>query len=301
MSTPNGNSNTNNLPSGITTTDSLFRSIEIFQHPQTFGHILDAGTGKHSLRWISGLIHAGKATSYTAVTADEQMRQSVYEEAKALGIESQGKVIIGNWFESSVSSSEEPNDTSELCGDEVYDTILADYLVGAMDGFSPYFQDLIFPRLSRHLKPSGRLFVVGLQPIPDKLPGDADVFCRVTKLRDACILLAGHRCYREYPVHWIKRNLEGGGLSVMSVDTYPILYTKETIGRQLNVAKSKLSYFPSKGLAKEMEVVIEEMEKEVKVIMERNGGTLKIGFDYVIAAEKKSTGDSCGAFLGLKD
>lgn len=61
-----------------------------------------------------------------------------------------------------------------------------------MDGFSPYYQDLIFSRLSQHLHPKhGRLYIVGLNPIPDKVDGDGQIICEVTKLRDACILLAG--------------------------------------------------------------------------------------------------------------
>jgi 2-polyprenyl-6-methoxyphenol hydroxylase-like FAD-dependent oxidoreductase len=39
---------------------------------------------------------------------------------------------------------------------------IADYLVGAIDGFSPYFQDRAFPRLARHLAPGGRMYVIGL-------------------------------------------------------------------------------------------------------------------------------------------
>jgi hypothetical protein len=38
------------------------------------------------------------------------------------------QIVIGNW-----------QDPSFLHG-EKYDTILADYLIGAIDGFSPYFQ-----------------------------------------------------------------------------------------------------------------------------------------------------------------
>jgi len=111
------------------------------------------------------------------------MQQNVMEEAKKLQVDSLGQIVIGNWDDSTGSPS--------LCENEMYDTILSDYLVGAIDGFSPYFQDLIFPRLSQHLKPGGRLYVVGLNPIPDNAEGDANIICKVTKLRDACILLAG--------------------------------------------------------------------------------------------------------------
>ena len=67
----------------------------------------------------------------------------------------------------------------DLLEGKKYDTILADYLVGAIDGFSPYFQDQIFERITSHLNPGGRLYVVGLQPIPDEVEGDGNVFCKV--------------------------------------------------------------------------------------------------------------------------
>lgn len=67
----------------------------------------------------------------------------------------------------------------DLLEGKKYDTILADYLVGAIDGFSPYFQDQIFERITLHLNPGGRLYVVGLQPIPDEVEGDGNVFCKV--------------------------------------------------------------------------------------------------------------------------
>ena len=175
--------------------DVLFNCIERNQKKYSvddeigFGRILDAGTGSHSLRWIASLIHNSNNSAsdkslhishFTAITADQNMKDAVLKEAKSLNIENKGDVIIGNW-----------KDETLLQDEEKFDTILADYLVGAMDGFSPYFQDLIFERLGRHLKPGGKLYVVGLNPIPDKTPGDANVFCKVTKLRDACILLAG--------------------------------------------------------------------------------------------------------------
>merc|ERR1719384_2731045 len=169
----------------------------------------------------------------------------------------------------------------------MFDTILADYLVGAMDGFSPYYQDMIFPRLAKHLVPGGRIYVVGLNPIPDKVNDDADIFCRVTKLRDACILLAGHRCYREYPIDWIERHLERAGLKVMSSSQFPIMYSHAAIVRQLNVARSKLPLFLSKTLAKEMGEEIDKLEKESKEATDRSpNGRLKLGFDYVVSAEK---------------
>ena len=128
---------------------------------------------------------------FFAVTADLTMQSNVIDEAKKLGVDMYGKVVMGNW------------DGPSLCEHEMFDTILADYLIGAIDGFSPYFQDLIFPRLCNHLNTGGRLYVVGLNPIPDFVEGDGNLICKVTKIRDACILLAG----KEYLVYTIKKFL----------------------------------------------------------------------------------------------
>lgn len=96
------------------------------------------------------------------------------------------------------------NDIRLQLKDRQFDVILVDYLIGAMDGFSPHQQDLMLPTLARYLKPGGRMYIVGLEPIPD----DEGLLGKVRRVRDACILLAGHKCYREYPVAWIHRQID---------------------------------------------------------------------------------------------
>lgn len=289
--------------------DKLFGCIERNQAltGKSFGKFLDAGTGSHSLRWIASLI-VGKnkqdnkdgngnnddddpvsflnIEEYTAITADEGMRRTVLKEAQELGIEQYGRILIGNWQTTSSASSS----STELCHGEMYDTILADYLVGAMDGFSPYYQDMIFPRLNQHLKPGGRLYVIGLNPIPhrDDTDANANIICQVARVRDACILLAGHRCYREYPVEWIERHLEKvPGLKVVQSSRFPIMYSHAAIVRQLNVARSKLPLFPSRALAKEMGEVIDDLERQsLEATARLPNGRIRFGFDYVVTAEK---------------
>mmetsp|Transcript_6547 Transcript_6547/g.14222 ORF Transcript_6547/g.14222 Transcript_6547/m.14222 type:complete len:533 (+) Transcript_6547:14-1612(+) len=254
--------------------------------------------------------------SYTAITADETMRKNVLREAQELGIETNGDVIIGNWAngversgsidpitfdpvkgESTDSNGDSVETTDNnrnnqkrkplLLQNQTYQTILADYLVGAIDGFSPYFQDLIFPRLFPHLSPGGRLYIIGLQPIPDRVPGDANIMCKITKIRDACILLANHRCYREFPLDWIQRHVKRAGLKVLETRTYPIRYDHATMVRQINVARSKLRLFPSKAMAEEMRKVLDGLEKESLEVTRRVvGGRVTLGFDYVVVAEK---------------
>jgi hypothetical protein len=252
--------------------DALFGCIEKHQGDKPFGKFLDAGTGLHSLRWIGTLEHKGMIR-FTAVTADQTMQKNVQNEADALEISHLGDIIIGNWF------GEPPIELKDM-----YDTILADYLIGAMDGFSPYRQDEMIGKLLQYLKPTGRLYIVGLQPIPDKAPGDADIICQVRRVRDACILLAGHRCYREYPMDWIHRQIteqHNNELTLINSTTFPILYRHATIVKQINVARSKFPYFPSSELAEEMKKVLDDLEHKSKEATDRAGGRIRLGFDYM--------------------
>lgn len=258
--------------------DVLFGCMERLQADKPWGDLLDAGTGLHSLRWIATLpIH-----SFTAVTADTTMQRNVEIEAQALGMEDRGRVVKGNWFP--------PNNGEESLvdtfGGQQFDTILADYLIGAMDGFSPYQQDLMIPLLTKLLKPQGRLYIVGLEPIPDRMDGPGNIVCRVRQVRDACILLAGHRCYREYPLQWVQRQITSNApdLQLLQSHQYPILYKHETIVRQINVGRSKFSYF-TPDLATAMGKVLDELEQESLEATQREG-KIQVGFDYVVAAER---------------
>jgi hypothetical protein len=326
--------------------DALFGAIEEIQQQQQsqqdskqdsirqFGHILDAGTGLHSIRWIATLVGTNNdtgegtgacttatattplVTKFTAITADTTMQRNVQDEVDALGICRKGQVVVGNWFPSTgpgptaaivgTATTQTHGSTSSLdlwLDEDGYDTILADYLIGAMDGFSPYQQDQMIPLLSRYLKPGGRLYIVGLQPLPDKVdasthpnPADAaaaNIICRVRQVRDACILLAGHRCYREYPLEWIERqiNNESSLELIEPSKQFPILYRYATIQKQIQVARSKLKLFDSSfssELALEMSKTLDQLDAQAKKACDEiPGNKIKLGFDYVVAAEKK--------------
>lgn len=269
--------------------DALFGSIEKRQGAKPFGTILDAGTGLHSLRWIATLGYKGMK-KFTAVTADETMQRNCQRELEALGLADTGKVVMGNWF---ADDENEPQHTLNFEGEQLFDVILADYLIGAMDGFSPYKQDLILPKLVKHLKPDGRLYIVGLEPIPDTVPidnldTDAGIVCKVRQVRDACILLAGHRCYREYPVDWVHRQIHGlaPDLVLLQTKQFPILYRHATIVKQINVGRSKLPYMPV-SLQETMRKVLDELEAEsLQATTKSPTGRIQLGFDYVVTAEK---------------
>jgi hypothetical protein len=287
--------------------DALFGHIEKQQGSKPFGSFLDAGTGVHSLRWIATLAeeddeHAktqqktspSTMTDFTAVTADETMRKNVQREVDSLGMSQLGQVVIGNWFPPNGDDTQSLKsiDLDEEGNLKLYDTILADYLIGAMDGFSPYAQDQMIDKLAKRLKPGGRLYIVGLQPLPDSEgPPDSpqNIICEVRKVRDACILLAGDRCYREYPLDWIERQINATltqtdktTLELLHSKKFPILYRHNTIVKQIQVARNKLSRFPTKELTNEMRAVLSDLEKRSKeATAKMPDNRIPLGFDYV--------------------
>jgi hypothetical protein len=104
------------------TASTLFRHIETLQGRRPWGSMLDAGTGSGSIRWIQSLA----TERWTAVTGAEGHARQVADQAAAQRRPGD-RILLGNWA-----------DPALLAG-EAYDTVLADYLLGAIDGFAPYF------------------------------------------------------------------------------------------------------------------------------------------------------------------
>jgi SAM-dependent methyltransferase len=265
--------------------DVLFGCIEQMQGGRPWGSLLDAGTGLHSLRWIATL---DGVTDFVAVTADDKMRNNCQREMDAINLE--GRLVLGNWF-----SDNPAQDLMQILPQASFDVILADYLIGALDGFSPYRQDELIARLARLLKPQGRLYIVGLEPIPDSVNGPANVMCKVRQVRDACILLAGHRCYREYPLEWVQRQVRDytPQLKLIDSSSFPILYRHATILKQIDVARSKFPLFANSALRESMKQVCNQLEEEsYKATQKAANNKLQLGFDYVVVAEKVATPDT---------
>ncbi len=81
-----------------------------------WGRVLDAGTGSHSLGWLLAL----RSEQVTAVTGDEAMLRDVMRDFTGKLRAGKDKVVIGNW----------KND--DFLEGEMFDVILADYLLGAL-------------------------------------------------------------------------------------------------------------------------------------------------------------------------
>jgi len=244
----------------------IFDYIKSVQGDIPWGSILDAGTGGHSLDWIINQ----EPESWTAITGDIR-RQKQMEDWFSGKIRKQDKVITGNW-----------RDANLLKG-EVFDVVIADYLVGSLDAFSPYFQDKIFERLKPHV--GKRLYITGAEPIPDKAEGNphGTIVIEVCKVRDACILLAGERPYREFPLDLILRYLSNAGFSIEGVGFFETTYSVGFIEKQIEVAKSKLYKIENQQLAESLKQHIKDLNKRVRKLK----WGISFGSDYVVVASPK--------------
>lgn len=236
---------------------------ELHGRDQPWGHVLDAGTGSHSLGWLAAL----DSSSLTAVTGDQHMLRDMQSQFRGK-LRAQDELVIGNW-----------RDDDFLKG-RTFDVIVADYLLGALEGFAPYYQHKLLRRLKRHLKPGGMLFFVGTEPIPEKAStAAAQLICDVWRLRDAAILLGSdrRRPYREYPQSWVLEHA-APDYRVIGSGSFPIVYGPRTVSRQLGVARRKLPLM--EGEVREgMSQLIESMEVRIAATDWRG---VRLGEDYAI-------------------
>lgn len=247
--------------------DTLFAYLRDLQGDTPWGDVLDAGTGWCSLRWLVSL----PSNSITAVTAcprrAEQLRRSLTFKLRPID-----RLVVGNWVD------------EDLLKDEVFDVVLADYLVGAVDRFAPYFQSRLLRRLRRHVRDN--FYVIGLEPYGDPDQSvDASLVTRIANLRDACLLHAQDRPHREYPRWWMVEELERHGFEVTSSRSFPIRYGASFVNAELDVAVEALNRIP-KSLARTLATEERELRREALRRIERQG-PLCWGFDYVIGARKK--------------
>ncbi len=246
----------------------LFRYIQKIHGDRPWGSVLDAGTGVQSLRWIADL----PTESWTAISAAPSHAAPL---RKAIGTAQREKdrILIGNWID--------PN----LLKGEVFDTVVADYLLGAVEGFSPFFQPFLFRRL-RPLTSKG-LYIKGLEPyVPINRPETkaGQLIWEIGRHRDACVLLSGDVPYREYPAQWVVDQLKIAGFSVKSVKHFDIRHKARFVNAQIDICKKCLEALEDRALAETLDARGEALRAKALAHIE-TAGALGFGRNYVIAGE----------------
>ncbi|MEM0910680.1 MAG: class I SAM-dependent methyltransferase [Pseudomonadota bacterium] len=250
---------------------ALYRHIAKLHDGRPWGELLDAGAGTSSLRWISSL----KTERWTGVTGSESHAKKIRKEIAGMQ-RPQDKLIVANWADTNLLKNEE------------FDTVIADYLLGAIEGFAPYFQSHLFPRLRPLTK--GWLYITGCEPyVPQRQPKDkaAKIVWEIGRYRDACVLLAGDRPYREYPAHWVVNQLENAGFKVTNVKHFNIRVKERFINGQIDLCKPALNMLKDIDLANALLSRGETLRAEALALLKDEDGVLRTGKDYVIAAKPR--------------
>lgn len=248
--------------------DTLFAYIERLHGEAPWGRVLDAGTGRKSLEWVAHL----DTRHWTAVTGSDLSARELDADLRRLKRPGD-RILHANW-----------TDPTLLFG-ETFDVVLADYLLGAISGFAPFFQDRLFARLLPLV--GSRLYAVGLAPYPEKATHPwAEILLEIVRLRDACILLAGHRVYQEYPVDWVIRSLESSGYIVDEVESFPICYGPRFVKSQLAIAERQLLNVVDRDLAQQLDQSVAEL-RERALACHAAGGAQPFGEDWVVLARPR--------------
>ncbi|MEO1305590.1 MAG: class I SAM-dependent methyltransferase [Pseudomonadota bacterium] len=254
------------------TLSKLFAHIEKEQADQPWGSFLDAGSGVQSIKWVMQL----PTEQWTAVTGAPQDAR-VIEQTTDGHRRSQDRVVLGNWAK------------SDLLKGERYDTVLADYLLGAVEGFAPYFQ----PYLLARLRPATRkrLYFTGAEPyVPTNEPTTlaGRLVWKIGRFRDACLLLSGELPYREYPSAWVMDQMVRSGFKPRSIERFETRYKAKFVNTQIDLSLHALNSVTDENSALALSELGEKLRNEALAVV-ASEGSLTHGQDYVISAEPISS------------
>lgn len=246
---------------------ALLSYIAQLQGETPFGRVLDAGTGPRSIGWLRTL----ETEAITAVTGDAMMKRQM-ERIAGDWQRPQDRLLVANWTD------------PKLLEDEQFDTVVADYLLGAIEGFAPYFQDSLFLRL-RALT-AGRLYLTGVEPYVTARPAQeaGRLLWRIGRYRDACLLLLGKLPYREYPLGWVLAELRSAGFEPVASRKFPARYGANSVNGQIDLARPGLERVADRALGQALIAHGDALRARALAHIETHGA-LSHGFSYVVAAE----------------
>ncbi|MEM7766514.1 MAG: class I SAM-dependent methyltransferase [Pseudomonadota bacterium] len=246
----------------------FFRHIEAEQGERPWGTFLDAGTGVNSINWVARL----DTERWTAVTGAPRDADRLREAADGMR-RPQDRVVLGNWA------------SADLLKGETYDTVLADYLLGAVEGFAPYFQSYLFARLRPLTR--GVLYVTGAEPyVPENEPATpaGRLVWQIGRFRDACLLLSGEMPYREYPSGWVLDQLQRSGFRPRAIERFDVQHGKRFVSTQIDLSLEALERASDRDVAQALSAWGKRLREEALALIAKEG-SLAHGGDYVIAAE----------------
>ncbi|MGE0492731.1 MAG: class I SAM-dependent methyltransferase [Vulcanimicrobiota bacterium] len=243
----------------------VWEAIEEYQQALGWSTVLDAGTGHSSLGWLTRL----ECQVWTAVTASPKRYADLQADLGA-SIRLQDRLVLGNWLD------------EQLLDRQCFDVVVAHYLLGALERYSPYFEFALLKRLRRHA--SGRLYFVGMEPSRKFASQEEHLMHQLFCFRDACYLHAGSRGYREYPMNWVQERLGECGFRTLETAVFPNIYGENYLEQFFNACRYQLAEIGCPELRAVLEQRADSLHASTLEAVQRHH-RLRAGFDYLIVAE----------------
>eukprot|EP00316_Scyphosphaera_apsteinii_P015553 CAMPEP_0119307092 /NCGR_PEP_ID=MMETSP1333-20130426/7679_1 /TAXON_ID=418940 /ORGANISM="Scyphosphaera apsteinii, Strain RCC1455" /LENGTH=395 /DNA_ID=CAMNT_0007310561 /DNA_START=374 /DNA_END=1561 /DNA_ORIENTATION=- len=280
-----------------------------------WGHVLDAGTGPSSMSWLC----TQPTESVVAVTAARAMSTKLKAELKApcKPVESPANtsangqqptydgrsrkaghhpntLLVGTWF--AREEGKQPLTEHPVYTAQKFDTVLADYLLGALEHFAAFTEQKMMDVLVSSIKDDGLLLLCGRKPYP--YPGPQGyrslkystarkIVLSAERVRDAAMLLSHQREYREFPAWWVREALRQRGVEIIDQESFAGRVDLEYVTTQLGWARREARKVDSASLSAGLLRHIKELQAaaDADARLNRNGG-VNIGGSYCIVARK---------------
>ena len=224
---------------------------------KSWGHVLDAGAGFSSMCWLM----EQQYTSLTEITATNKGRYGALDLRKAVHNFERVKIVLGNW--------KQPDFIDTMLNTKLYDVVVADYLLGAIERHWPYGADTMMDRLLRVVKPGGYLLVVGLEPyelILDRNDKQDRLVLDIESIGDVAARLTGVATYRELPEEWIRHQVERKNMdyAVVATKQFEMALTKTSLGNQLDYAKTLIKTLKGTSMRQSFSQRVKELERALE-------------------------------------
>lgn len=229
--------------------------------------ILDAGTGRQSLGWLSQL-----DSPWAAVTL-EQSRFQVLQRDFSDSLDDQHRLYCFDWAESLEVEAAMQN--------RLFEVVLCDYFFGAVDRYRPHSLFCVSKAVTQRLQPKGRLLVIGRQPAgPDV---EHELFDWLHRLRDGSLILCGQRPHREVSLVRLSEILSHLGLIAdLEVQWLENHYELDYFHRELSAIRQNLAncHDLPKGLARSLLREVDDLRQAAQASFEQTP-TIQYDLDYL--------------------
>lgn len=249
---------------------------------RSWGSVLDAGTGPSSL----GFLLRQRCRNLTAVTASRGMVYRLKHIVRPHLVDADQEVtlLLGNWHDLTFRTSFRA---------ATYDVVVCDYVVGAIEHFSPGFQEALLDTLLDLVRPGGVIAYVGLQPFDALGRGSVDKrVLELTRVRDAATILSGRRPYIEFSEAWALRQILRPDYTILASKRFPkYLYPSQLFG-QIYWARTEIRTLRKsanlQSLRRALDTYVDRLFPECEhSLCKSTVAPPAAGYDHVIIAQRR--------------